>query len=105
VERQAVVDERDLLRVSFRRSMGYACFAEVKDRFERRVSAADLIEKENRSPGRAFTTDQMIAFERNNIAVMRASQSHRKSWPIVHRPSLPGPFLERSNSENESNER
>jgi conjugative relaxase-like TrwC/TraI family protein len=81
VERQAVVDERDLMRDSLRRSMGYASFAEVKDRFENRISSGDLVEKENRNPGRAFTTPQMIAYERDTIAVMRAG--HNQHEPLV----------------------
>src|SRR5215472_16789642 len=74
-ERQAVVNERDLIRDSLRRSMGYASFAEVKDRFENRISSGDLVEKETQSPGRAFTTDQMIAYERDTIALMRAGHN------------------------------
>ena len=75
VERQAVVDERDLLRDSLRRSMGYASFDEVREGFEQRTSSGDLIEKETRSPARAFTTDRMIEYERDTIAVMRAGQN------------------------------
>lgn len=82
VERRAVVDERDLTRDSLRRSMGYASLAEVKDCFENRISSGDLVEKENRSPGRAFTTDQMIAYERDTIAVMRADQNQHE--PLVN---------------------
>src|SRR5437870_8413201 len=48
LERQAVVDERDLMRDSLRRSMGYASFAEVKERFQTRVSVRDLIERQRR---------------------------------------------------------
>jgi AAA domain len=75
VERQAVVDERDLLRDSLRRSMAYASFAEVREGFEHRTSSGDLIEKETRSPARAFTTDRMMEYERDTIAVMRAGQN------------------------------
>jgi len=78
VERQAVVDERDLMRDSLRRSMGYANFAEVKDHFESRVSKGELIERESRSPVRAFTTDEMIAMERDTVVVMRAGQDQYK---------------------------
>ena len=81
LERQAVVDERDLMRDSLRRSMGYASFAEVKERFQNRVSVSDLIERQSRSAARAFTTDQMIAFERDTVAVMRAGQNQHK--PLV----------------------
>jgi conjugative relaxase-like TrwC/TraI family protein len=74
-ERQAVVDERELMRDSLRRSMGSASFAEVRSQFEKRVQSGDLIEVDNKSPGRAFTTDKMIGYERDTIAVMRAGQS------------------------------
>ena len=39
-------------------SMGEASFAEVRQQFENRVQAGELIEVENRSPGRAFTTGE-----------------------------------------------
>ncbi len=77
-ERQAVADERDLMRDSLRRSMGSASFAEVHERFEHRVSSRDLIERENRSPGRAFTTDQMITYERDTIEAMRAGKNQHE---------------------------
>jgi ATP-dependent exoDNAse (exonuclease V) alpha subunit len=61
--------------------MGYASFADVKDRFENRISSGDRVEKENRGPGRALTTDQMTAYERDTIAVMRAGQNQHE--PLV----------------------
>jgi conjugative relaxase-like TrwC/TraI family protein len=54
LERHAVTDERELMRDSLKRSMGEASFAEVRQQFENRVQAGELIEVENRSPGRAF---------------------------------------------------
>jgi len=81
VERQAVVDERDLLRDSLRRSMGYACFADVREGFEQRTRSGDLIERESRSPARAFTTGRMIEYERDTIAVVRAGQNQYE--PLV----------------------
>src|SRR6266700_96916 len=74
-ERQAVVDERDLMRDSLRRSMGYASLDDVKARFEERVKTRDLIERENKSPGRAFTSDQMIRYERDTIEMMRSGKN------------------------------
>ena len=59
--------------------MGYASFADVKDRFENRISSGDRVE--NRGPGRALTTDQMTAYERDTIAVMRAGQDQHE--PLV----------------------
>src|SRR5271157_4953499 len=75
LERQSVVDERDLMRDSLRRSMGEANFAEVRDRFEKRVESRGLIGVESAGPARAFTTEQMIGYEKDTIAMMRAGKS------------------------------
>jgi len=81
LERQAVTDERELMRDALKRSLGQASFAEVHQHFENRVRTGDLIERENRSPSRAFTTQVMIDYERNNIAEMRAGQNRHE--PLV----------------------
>src|SRR5712692_77696 len=75
LEREAVADERELLRDALKRSMGHATVAEVKAEFEKRVQAGEFIETSNRAPGRAFTTSEMIDHERNTIQVMRAGQN------------------------------
>lgn len=75
-EREAVVSERDLLRDALRRSMGHATLADVRAEFDRRANAGEFIEVEKRSgvPGRSFTTDEMIHYERDTIQVMREGQ-------------------------------
>jgi conjugative relaxase-like TrwC/TraI family protein len=73
LERQAVVDERDLVRDALKRSMGEASFSEVHAHFEKRVNAGELITA-NVPIGRAFTTGEMIRYERENISWMRAGQ-------------------------------
>jgi len=78
LERQAVAHERDLLRDALRRSMGYACFADVRVGLEMRTSSGDLIERESRRPGRVFTTDRMIEYERDCMSVVRAGQQQYK---------------------------
>jgi ATP-dependent exoDNAse (exonuclease V) alpha subunit len=75
LERHAVTDERELMRDTLKRSMGEASFTELRQQFENRVQSGDLIQVENRSPSRAFTTEEMIAYERNNIAEMRVGQN------------------------------
>ncbi len=75
LEREAVADERELLRDALKRSMGDATVAEVKAGFEKRLQAGEFIETSNRAPGRAFTTSEMIDRERNTIQVMRAGQN------------------------------
>jgi conjugative relaxase-like TrwC/TraI family protein len=74
LEREAVSDERALLRDALKRSMGEATFGEVKAEFEKRVEAREFIEASHRAPGRAFTTGEMIGYERDTISAMRAGQ-------------------------------
>ncbi len=81
LERHAVTDERELMRDALKRAMGEASFAEVRNKFENRVQSGDLIEVESRSPSRAFTTEEMIGYERSNIAAMRAGQNQHE--PLV----------------------
>ena len=77
LEREAVVDERELLRDALRRSMGDATFTEVRTEFEKRVGAGEFIEVEKQSggPSRAFTTEEMIGYERETIQMMREGQN------------------------------
>jgi conjugative relaxase-like TrwC/TraI family protein len=74
LEREAVADERALLRDALKRSMGDATFGEVKAEFEKRAQSGEFIETSNRAPGRAFTTGEMIGYERETIQAMRAGQ-------------------------------
>ena len=75
LECHAVTDERELMRDALKHSMGEASFAETRERFDKRVQSGDLIEVENKSPARAFTTEQMIGYERDNVAEMRRGQN------------------------------
>ena len=75
LERHAVTDERELMRDALKRSMGEASFAEIRERFDKRIQSGDLIEVESKSPARAFTTEQMIGYERDTIAEMRNGQN------------------------------
>lgn len=76
LEREAVADERDLLRDALKRSMGKMTVAEVKADFEKRVSAREFIEVEQRKniPNRAFTTTEMLGYERDVMRAMRQGQ-------------------------------
>jgi len=81
LERRAVADERELMLDALKRSMGEASFAEIKERFEKRIQSGDFIEVENKSPGRAFTTARMIQYERENVAEMQKGQG--QNGPLV----------------------
>ena len=54
--------------------MGEATFGDVKAEFEKRVESGEFIETSNRAPGRAFTTGEMLGYERDTIQAMRAGQ-------------------------------
>ncbi len=75
-EREAVVDERALLRDALRRSMGDVTVGAITAEFERCVAAGGFIEARQPPgvPSRAFTTQEMIALERDTIDVMHAGQ-------------------------------
>jgi ATP-dependent exoDNAse (exonuclease V) alpha subunit len=78
LERDAVADERALLTDALRRSMGGTTLAQVKADFEERIKSGEFVEaqKKGSSPGRAFTTAEMIRYEQNTINTMRAGQGH-----------------------------
>lgn len=73
LEREAVVDERALMRDALKRSMGHASFEEVRSHFEERVQKGDLIEVKT-AVGRSFTTPEMVGLERDNIERMQTGQ-------------------------------
>ena len=50
LEREAVVDERDILRDALTRSMGDSTVGDIKTEFERRVEAGDFVVLDHR-PG------------------------------------------------------
>jgi conjugative relaxase-like TrwC/TraI family protein len=76
LEREAVVEERDLLRDALRRSMGDAALSEIRSEFEKRVRAGEFIgiAQKPSAPDRAFTTREMVRYERDTIQVMRDGQ-------------------------------
>jgi len=82
LEREAVVDERALMRDALKRSMGQATFADVQQHFESSIEKGDLVEVKT-PVGRSFTTPEMIELERDNIERMRAGQGQYQ--PLVER--------------------
>src|SRR5579864_3253315 len=84
MEREAVVDERALIRDALKRSMGHASFEEVRSHFQKRVKKGDLIEV-RKAGGRWFTTPEMVRLERDNIERMQAAQD--RYAPLVKQPN------------------
>jgi conjugative relaxase-like TrwC/TraI family protein len=78
LERTTVAEERALLRDALTRGMGVLSLAAAKREFEQRIEAGEFVEVSQWPdvPGRAFTTREMIALERETMQVMQAGQ-HR----------------------------
>jgi conjugative relaxase-like TrwC/TraI family protein len=79
MEREAVTDERSLMRDALKHTMGDALLPEIKAEFEKRVQSSELIEVPRREglAGRAFTTGEMQGYERELIERMKSSQGNR----------------------------
>ncbi len=79
MEREAVTDERSLMRDALKHTMGEARLPEIKAEFDKRVQSAELIEVPRKEglAGRAFTTGEMQGYERELIDRMKSSQGNR----------------------------
>jgi conjugative relaxase-like TrwC/TraI family protein len=75
-EREAVVDERPLLRDALKLSMGEVSLADLRREMNRRVEVGEFIARPAPPgvPGRAFTTREMVDLERDTIAIMSGGQ-------------------------------
>ncbi len=80
MEREAVADERSLMRDALKHTMGEARLPEIKAEFEKRVASAELIEVPRGVglAGRAYTTHEMRGYERDLIARMKQGQRTRE---------------------------
>src|SRR5437667_5845950 len=76
LEREAVVEERAILRDALQRSLGEARIDDIKQEVDRRTERGEFIalEQDRGTPGRSLTTSAMIELERNTIDRMRAGQ-------------------------------
>ena len=76
-EREAVIDRRGLEAKALQHAMGSVQLAQIRTESERFVRGGRLIAagQSVSSPQETYTTPEMIALERENVAIMRASQS------------------------------
>jgi conjugative relaxase-like TrwC/TraI family protein len=76
-EREAVTDERDIMRDALRRGMGDLTYSQVRDNFERRQATGEfqLAHGQKHDTGRQFTTRDAIAEELATIKHMQQGQS------------------------------
>lgn len=75
-EREAVTDDRELMREALKRAMGQASLTTVDEYFAKEIRNGGLIQLDTQ-PGhsREFTTREMIHLEQDNILFMRAGQN------------------------------
>jgi conjugative relaxase-like TrwC/TraI family protein len=82
-EREAVKDERDLMRDALRRGMGDLTYGQVRERFEERITSGEFqsVPGQKHETGRQFTTREAIAEELATIKHMQ--QGQLKNEPIM----------------------
>lgn len=106
IEREAVVDERELMRDALRRGMGETAFREVQQNFNERLHAGEFIEvsqEHQTGAGRTFTTREMLDYERDNLAQMKAGQGKHEPLASEHdREEFAGRFAHLSSSQREA---
>jgi ATP-dependent exoDNAse (exonuclease V) alpha subunit len=85
-EREAVVDERALIRDGLRRGMGEITHEQVRAHLDARLASGEfrIIERQQSVPGRHFTTAKTIEAEHEILSRMRQGQNHVE--PILSRP-------------------
>ena len=68
-EREAVGDERVIMREALRRGMGEVSLGDVQEEFRRRREEGEFrsVQSQKHSSGRSFTTPETIAAERANV--------------------------------------
>jgi conjugative relaxase-like TrwC/TraI family protein len=76
-EREAVVDERRILRDAMRRGMGETTYREIRSEFETRRASGDfqVVDSPKYASGRRFTTPETIAAERANVEFMLSGRN------------------------------
>src|SRR5271169_1542919 len=85
-ERQAVVDERALIRDGLRRGMGEITHAQVRANLDARLASGEfqIVERPQSIPGRQFTTAKTIEAEHEIIRRVREGQNDIE--PVLPRP-------------------
>ena len=76
-EREAVVDERTLIRDGLRRGMGEVTFSQVRGNLDGRLATGEfqIVERSQSQPARQFTTAKTIEAEHEILRRVRAGQN------------------------------
>ncbi|HTU34520.1 MAG TPA: MobF family relaxase [Candidatus Acidoferrum sp.] len=85
-EREAVVDERVLVRDALRRGMGEVIYGQVRAHLNARITSGEFqtVERPYSMPGRTLTTARTIQAERDILH--RVQEGQRQVQPILDRP-------------------
>ena len=85
-EREAVVDERALIRDGLRRGMGEITHGQVRANLDARLASGEfqVVERTQSVPGRQFTTAKTIEAEQEILRRMREGQNDFQ--PVLSRP-------------------
>src|SRR4051794_34935423 len=85
-EREAVVDERALIRDGLRRGMGEITYPQVHANLDARLASGEfqIVERPQNVPGRQFTTAKTIQAEQEILSRMREGLDHLE--PVLSRP-------------------
>src|ERR1700688_3997758 len=89
-EREAVVDERALIRDGLRRGMGEITYGQVRSNLDARLASGEFqtVERSYNVPGRQFTTAKTIAAEQEIVQRVREGRSQVE--PVLSRPQAIG---------------
>ena len=84
-EREAVVDERALIRDGLRRGMGEVTYSQVRANLNARLSAGEfqLVERPSNSPARQFTTARTIEAEHEILRTV--GEGRHQAEPVLSR--------------------
>jgi conjugative relaxase-like TrwC/TraI family protein len=84
-EREAVVDERALIRDGLRRGMGEVTYAQVRGNLDARLASGEfqIVERSQNQPARQFTTAKTIESEHEIVRRVRDGQNHVE--PVLSR--------------------
>ncbi len=84
-EREAVIDERALVRDALRRGMGDVTYPQVRANLNARLASGEfqIVERSQSLPGRQFTTAKTIEAEHEIVRRMREGQKQLK--PVMTR--------------------
>ena len=84
-EREAVVDERALIRDGLRRGMGEITYAQVRGNLDARLASGEfqIVDRSQSQPARQFTTAKTIAAEQE--IVRRVGEGRNQVEPVLTR--------------------